>query len=46
MAASDHAPLLRKYSKDWCWALASAGAVAAAMGSTLLRLHDSSSPVQ
>jgi hypothetical protein len=36
-ASSDQAALPTKCSSDWCWAAVRAGAVRAAIGSTLLR---------
>jgi hypothetical protein len=45
-AASDQGALATKCSKDWCWAATRAGAVTAAIGSTLFRSAGISRPVQ
>ena len=45
-APSDHGATQTKYSNDWCCAAVRAGAVRAAIGSTLLRSPGSISPVQ
>jgi hypothetical protein len=45
-ASSDHGAMATKCSNDWCFAAVRAGAVSAAIGSTLLRSPGSSSPVQ
>jgi hypothetical protein len=42
----DHGALATKCSNDWCWAETRAGAVTAAIGSTLLRSPGSSKPRQ
>ena len=44
--SSDHGALPTKCSSDWCWAATRAGAVTAAIGSTLLRSPGISSPRQ
>jgi len=44
--SSDHGALATKCSSDWCWAETRAGAVIAAIGSTLLRSTGSSKPRQ
>jgi hypothetical protein len=44
--SSDHAALATKCSSDWCLAETRAGAVTAAIGSTLLRSPGSSKPRQ
>ena len=45
-ASSDQGALATKCSSDWCFGAVRAGAVSAAIGSTLLRSPGSSSPVQ
>jgi hypothetical protein len=45
-ASSDHGPTPTKCSNAWCCAAVRAGAVFAAIGSTLLRSPGSISPVQ
>jgi hypothetical protein len=45
-ASSDQGAMATKCSNDWCFAAVWAGAVRAAIGSTLLRSPGSSSPVQ
>jgi hypothetical protein len=44
--SSDQPPSPTKCNSDWCCAAVRAGAVTAAIGSTLLRSHGSISPVQ
>jgi hypothetical protein len=44
--SSDHGALPTKCSSDWCCAATRAGAVSAAIGSTLLRSPGISSPRQ
>jgi hypothetical protein len=44
--SSDQPPAPTKCNSDWCCAAVRAGAVTAAIGSTLLRSHGSISPVQ
>jgi hypothetical protein len=44
--SSDHGALATKCSSDWCLAETRAGAVTAAIGSTLLRSPGSSKPRQ
>ena len=46
IAASDHAALATKCSNDWCLAETRAGAVTAAIGSTLLRSPGINNPKQ
>jgi hypothetical protein len=45
-SASDQVALPTKCSSDWCWAAVRAGAVRAAIGSTLLRSPGNIKPVQ
>jgi hypothetical protein len=45
-ALSDQGALATKCSSDWCFAAVRAGAVNAAIGSTLLRSPDNSKPAQ
>ena len=45
-SSSDQAALATKCSNDWCCAAVRAGAVRAAIGSTLLRSPGSIKPVQ
>jgi hypothetical protein len=45
-AASDQGAFATKCSKDWCWAATRAGAVTAAIGSTLFLSAGISRPVQ